>query len=289
MPVSVIVVDDDGPTRRLVARVLRDSFSATVREASDNAEALRLLQESAVDLITSDINRPGGTGLDLLLDVRASSGFSNTLFVVISGNFTDELELALYRSGADAVFRKPFELQELLGRLSRLLRTRIDPVERLIVLGFESSSLDYKEDFDISERAARASIAKDVIAMANSGGGSIVIGVAEPRPGMFEPRGLPPRRADQLEATKVNDALRRFIGAAFSVSVSQRSLHGKTFVVITVPSVTGGLLLAGCDNPEASLYMGRIYARTDAARSEEVRDNETLSRILREVTRAAHR
>lgn len=61
-----------------------------------------------------------------------------------------------------------------------------DLAEELIRQGFESPDLDYKVDFDNSERAWME-IAKDVFGMANYGGGHIVIGVED---GTFKPLGL---------------------------------------------------------------------------------------------------
>lgn len=61
-----------------------------------------------------------------------------------------------------------------------------ESAEELIHQGFESPDLDYKLEFDNSERAWME-IAKDVFGMANYGGGRIVMGVED---GTFKPVGL---------------------------------------------------------------------------------------------------
>jgi hypothetical protein len=54
----------------------------------------------------------------------------------------------------------------------------ITSVEQLVAR-FENSTLDYKAKYDLSNKATRCEIAKDVAAFANAFGGSIVVGVIE--------------------------------------------------------------------------------------------------------------
>jgi CheY-like chemotaxis protein len=70
-PPSVVLVVDDEPLIRLVAaETLRDE-GFTVYEAADAAEALDVMAHHAeVDLVFTDIDMPGMSGLELALEIR---------------------------------------------------------------------------------------------------------------------------------------------------------------------------------------------------------------------------
>ena len=65
----VLVVDDDALVRRGLARVLGAAGFAVV-EAGGGREAVQLAEATPFDVVVSDIQMPGGGGLDLLRDVR---------------------------------------------------------------------------------------------------------------------------------------------------------------------------------------------------------------------------
>jgi DNA-binding LytR/AlgR family response regulator len=66
-PVRVLVVDDEPPARRyLVAQLERlEQPVSVVDSVGDATEALRILQQTAVDLIFLDVRMPGLDGIDL--------------------------------------------------------------------------------------------------------------------------------------------------------------------------------------------------------------------------------
>ncbi len=66
----VLVVDDDGAIRRMIARIL-ERAGYTCSEAPDPNEARLLAQAQEFALVTCDVNMPGGSGLGLVGDLRA--------------------------------------------------------------------------------------------------------------------------------------------------------------------------------------------------------------------------
>jgi CheY-like chemotaxis protein len=66
---QVLVVDED-PTIRLCLTVLLKSVGYDVATAGDDLEALLLINESAPDIIISDLKMPGMSGVDLFLEIR---------------------------------------------------------------------------------------------------------------------------------------------------------------------------------------------------------------------------
>ena len=116
-PPRVLVADDDAGLHRLVSAAVRaDGYE--VVEARDGAEILSQLGSVAAtprdrpfDLIISDVRMPGLSGLELLAGLRDTD--LETPFVLITAYGNRELTDEAYRLGADAVFQKPFDVDDL--------------------------------------------------------------------------------------------------------------------------------------------------------------------------------
>jgi two-component system OmpR family response regulator len=114
----VLVVEDDGEMRALIARFLRQN-GYRVTAVRDGREMWETLAGAPVDLVLLDIMLPGQSGLDLCRALRAKSGVP-VIMVTARGEETDRvLGLEL---GADDYIPKPFGRAELLARVRALLR-----------------------------------------------------------------------------------------------------------------------------------------------------------------------
>ena len=118
----LLVVDDDDRIRGLLKQYLaRSGFRITT--ASDAASARRLLELFEVDLLVLDVMMPGETGFELAAWLRAQPGRKGrtpVLILTARDQPTDRIEgLSL---GADDYLAKPFEPQELVLRISAILR-----------------------------------------------------------------------------------------------------------------------------------------------------------------------
>jgi CheY-like chemotaxis protein len=282
---NFLIVDDDGSTRDFICTVLA-AYEATFYTAGTNAEALQIVEAHDIDLITSDIVRPEAFGVELLCALRENEESAHIPFILISGNLRRWLreEPWFLEWGVDAAFEKPFSVDHLFRAVSRVLRKGDrDATLRLIRLGRETRDLDYKASIDTSDKVARARLAKDVIAMCNAGGGTIISGVAEPEHGRFVAKGVAHASLKFYEVTNVNKALEPYVGQAVAVSVQLFEHAGCWFPILRVPPAKGVPILARCDHQDAALYMGRIYSRTDAAESVEIRDPIELSGLLERI------
>ena len=114
----VLVVEDDGEMRNLIAKFLRQNgYRAT--GARDGREMWETLANAAVDLILLDVMLPGQSGLDLTRALRAKTQIT-IIMVTARGDETDRvLGLEL---GADDYIPKPFSRPELLARIRAVLR-----------------------------------------------------------------------------------------------------------------------------------------------------------------------
>ena len=109
----LLVVEDDGEMRTLIAKFLRQN-GYRVTGVRDGREMWETLAHAPVDLILLDIMLPGQSGLDLTRALRAKTQVP-IIMVTARGDETDRvvgLEL-----GADDYIPKPFSRPELLARI----------------------------------------------------------------------------------------------------------------------------------------------------------------------------
>jgi CheY-like chemotaxis protein len=116
----VMYVDDDQALVFLVERVLRrKGFTVTTFNDPLEAQAAISADPQGFDLLVTDYNMPGYSGLDLL---RAVKSIRPELPVALaSGYVTPELEKGAYEAGASALVYKPNDVNELCETVQRLI------------------------------------------------------------------------------------------------------------------------------------------------------------------------
>lgn len=115
---SILVVDDDRPTRHLISRLLKTA-QFSVAEAADGAEALRQLKRKRFDLMLLDVWMPVMTGLELLAQLRGQSQAPRV--IVMTTDDTPETILTAVREQAHRYMNKPVEAAELLEMVNDTL------------------------------------------------------------------------------------------------------------------------------------------------------------------------
>jgi CheY-like chemotaxis protein len=128
-PPCVLVAEDDDDIRAMiVASLRRDGYD--VCEARSGAELLDHIGSSmlfadaypAPDIIISDIRMPGFTGLEVLAGLRDANW--HTPIVLITAYGDEETYHEAERLGADAVFDKPFDVDDLRTAVLNMMPTR---------------------------------------------------------------------------------------------------------------------------------------------------------------------
>jgi len=274
----ILVVDDDGNTRALLQRILR-SMGLGVVQAADNETGLQQVAKRSFSLITTDLNRPGGSGIDFVRQVRSMPNGRQVPILMISGNATHEAELDAWRAGVSGFMRKPFGIEELSIEVEKMT-VKITEIDRMLLnVAVEGRDLDYKERIDLDSNTSKAELARDIIAMANSGGGRLVVGVAE-RDDSFERIGVPAAELLRYETTKINDAVKKYVTATAYVSSRVVEYQGNRFIFIEIYPSEDTIALAAIPNEKAGLYPGRIYIRTQDGRTTELTDPLDLRRLI---------
>lgn len=80
----MLVVDDDEPTRALIARILSQELKVQVTLAGTCEEALRLADRRRFDAILLDLLMPGIGGVEVLRQLRSRSLNLQTPVVIVS-------------------------------------------------------------------------------------------------------------------------------------------------------------------------------------------------------------
>ena len=117
----ILAVEDDGETRRLLVRLLRENGFRTTGVADGDA-MWQALEASRPDLVLLDLMLPRWPGLTLLRELRADERWAGLPVVIVTarGQVADRtLGLEL---GADDYVPKPFDRRELLARITAVLR-----------------------------------------------------------------------------------------------------------------------------------------------------------------------
>jgi DNA-binding NarL/FixJ family response regulator len=115
-----LVVDDDAETRAVLLNLLeRADFS--VLQAVDGNEALRLVEQQVPDMVILEVAIPGVTGYALCRLLRGRFG-EGLPIILVSGDRVESLDrTAGLLLGADDYIVKPFDPDELLARVQRLV------------------------------------------------------------------------------------------------------------------------------------------------------------------------
>jgi EAL domain-containing protein (putative c-di-GMP-specific phosphodiesterase class I) len=117
----VLVVDDEPALRRGISRILRTA-DYEVAVAADGGDAARLLETERFDLILTDIDLPGMSGLDLLRHARARG--LDSAVMLITGYPAVQTAVEALDNGAASYLIKPVEAQTLLDAVRRAIDLR---------------------------------------------------------------------------------------------------------------------------------------------------------------------
>jgi DNA-binding response OmpR family regulator len=131
---SILIIDDEPEVGRSLQRVL-ERAGFTVLTTTSGADGLSALEQNAPDVVITDIMMPKVHGIDVIRHIRNT--FAGTRIIAISGggNFAplgyqpEAITTSAYlevarKSGADEILRKPFDRDELLACVRRLLSQR---------------------------------------------------------------------------------------------------------------------------------------------------------------------
>lgn len=118
---TILVVDDMPISLHILTRILTDRGS-TILSAVTGQDALEIIAQGGVDLILLDIVLPDINGFDLCQQLKANPATEKIPIIFISSrNATADIVRGFDVGGSDYI-TKPFQVQEVLSRVTTLLR-----------------------------------------------------------------------------------------------------------------------------------------------------------------------
>lgn len=122
---TIAIIDDDMHIGDMLEKILKKEGYGTLR-AYSGTEALMLLERSRPDLILLDLMLPGLSGEEVLEKI------SHIPVIVISAKADVADKVSLLLQGACDYLTKPFDIQELLARITVQLRSQHGKEQRQI-------------------------------------------------------------------------------------------------------------------------------------------------------------
>jgi DNA-binding response OmpR family regulator len=142
------VVEDNRDVAQYISMVLGDRY--VMLHALNGVEGFEMAEEHIPDLIITDVMMPERDGYGLTADIRASVAVSHIPIVMLTAKATDDDRIEGIKTGADAYLSKPFNEEELLAIVDRLLKSRAKLMEvysgALLKGGFENTYTGNTDD-----------------------------------------------------------------------------------------------------------------------------------------------
>jgi putative nucleotidyltransferase with HDIG domain len=118
---NILIVDDENSIREVLAEGLIGA-GYPCSTASDAADAMAKLQSVRFNLVLSDIRMPGGTGLELLEQIKDHDPDIDV--IMVSGVVDTGTAIESIRQGARDYVTKPFNLTDVLFTVDRVVEQR---------------------------------------------------------------------------------------------------------------------------------------------------------------------
>lgn len=128
LSIKILIVDDMGTMRKLVAKSCSSLGFTNFTEAADGVKAWEALTapDAQIGLIISDWNMPNCTGIDLLRRVRGDSRYKNLPFILVTAEAEKHQIVEAIQAGVSGYVVKPFtpaslsqKLEEAYKRLAK--------------------------------------------------------------------------------------------------------------------------------------------------------------------------
>lgn len=117
---KVLLADDSGVMRKIIARSLNSLWIDDVVEAADGAEALEKFGDgTGIDLVLTDWNMPVMNGLELVQAIRGAG--HKVPIMMITTETEKEQVLKAIQAGVNDYLVKPFDQEMLTLKLERVL------------------------------------------------------------------------------------------------------------------------------------------------------------------------
>ncbi|CAB3730907.1 MULTISPECIES: response regulator [Achromobacter] len=117
--ITVMLADDHTLLREGLRRLLEQAGDISVQgEAANGAEALKLLEQRAWDLLVLDMSMPGRNGVDLIRQIK--SGHPDVPILVLTMHGEQQYAIQAIKAGASGFLTKDIAAEELVQAVRKV-------------------------------------------------------------------------------------------------------------------------------------------------------------------------
>jgi two-component system chemotaxis response regulator CheY len=120
MAKTILIVDDSASLRQVVSIALKGA-GYDVIEGCDGKDALAKLNGQKVHLIISDVNMPNMDGITFVKEVKQLPAYKFTPIIMLTTESQEAKKAEGQAAGAKAWVVKPFQPQQMLTAVSKLI------------------------------------------------------------------------------------------------------------------------------------------------------------------------
>jgi two-component system chemotaxis response regulator CheY len=118
---KILAVDDSSSVRQMVNFTLK-SAGYEVVDAVDGRDGISKVDREKFDLIITDLNMPNVDGIQMILEVRKKSGYSFVPILMLTTESQPEKKDAGRKAGATGWIVKPFNAEQLVSVVRKLVK-----------------------------------------------------------------------------------------------------------------------------------------------------------------------
>lgn len=117
---TILAVDDSASMRQMVSFTLKGAGYSVI-EAADGQDALQKAKQQTVDLVLSDVNMPVMDGIELVKNLRALPDYKFTPILMLTTESAGDKKMEGKSAGATGWLVKPFNPDQLLATIKKVL------------------------------------------------------------------------------------------------------------------------------------------------------------------------
>lgn len=121
---KMVLIIDDEPDSLELAKIRLEATGYKVLTAPDHEEAFSLMKRQIPDIILLDVVMPGRNGYEVCNEIKSNDMTRGVPVILFTANPDQKTRLAANAEflAADDCIMKPFEPEELLGKIKKFIR-----------------------------------------------------------------------------------------------------------------------------------------------------------------------
>ena len=117
MSTRVLVADDSKTMRKIISRSLDAIGVSSVTEAADGSQAVALFKLNPFDMVLTDWNMPGKSGLEVVREIRSQD--ADVPIIMITTEAEKRRVMEAIQAGVSDYLVKPFTAETLREKLEK--------------------------------------------------------------------------------------------------------------------------------------------------------------------------